>query len=167
MQAIIERHRGRLSLDTVEAVRRIIISTFTNVQTPRSAHIDVSHGGAPMRDSARFHFGFTVPCVMQQNPREAAIEHIERWLLWLTGSISDLGIEVTPGVGNFLVLGFNDAAVGRSAASADVFLSAHGFILRSVRGYGLPNCLRPTVRNEEANRGVVAALAEFMRSERD
>src|SRR5208337_2106090 len=51
---IIERHRGRLPVDTVEAVWRIIISTFTYVQAPYSVHIDVSHGDAAMRDSARF-----------------------------------------------------------------------------------------------------------------
>jgi len=69
---------------------------------------------------------------------EAAIEHSERWLRWLADSISALGVEVTSGVSNFLLFGFNDAAAGRSAASADVFLNAHGFIPRSVRAYGLP-----------------------------
>jgi histidinol-phosphate aminotransferase len=97
---------------------------------------------------------------------EAAIEHNERWLPWLAESISALGIEVTPSVANFLLLEFNDAATGRSAASADVFLSAHGFILRAMGAYRLPNCLRLTVGREEANRGVVAALAEFMRAGR-
>jgi histidinol-phosphate aminotransferase len=70
---------------------------------------------------------------------EAAIEHNERWLRRLADPISALGVEVTPSVGNFLLFGFNDAAGRRSAASADVFLSALGFILRSVRAYGLPN----------------------------
>ena len=32
------------------------------------------------------------------------------------------------------------------------------------RGYGFPNALRMTVGTEEANRGVVAALTEFLRS---
>src|ERR1700734_3335433 len=63
MRAIVERHRGRLPLDTVESVWRVIISTFTYVQAPYSVHIDVSRGDAGIRDSARFHFGFTVPCV--------------------------------------------------------------------------------------------------------
>jgi chorismate mutase len=63
MRALAERHRGLLPLDTVEGVWRIIISTFTYVQSPYKVHVDVSHGDAPMRDSARFHFGFTVPCV--------------------------------------------------------------------------------------------------------
>jgi chorismate mutase len=63
MRAIVERHRGRLPLDTVEGIWRIIISTFTYVQAPYSVHVDVSGGDAAMRDSVRFHFGFTVPCV--------------------------------------------------------------------------------------------------------
>ena len=63
MRAIAERHRGVLPLDTVEGIWRIIISTFTYVQAPHSVHVDVARGDAPMRDSARFHFGYTVPCV--------------------------------------------------------------------------------------------------------
>ena len=52
--------RGHLPLDTVEGIWRVIISTFTYVQAPYSVHVDVSRGDAAMRDSARFHFGFTV-----------------------------------------------------------------------------------------------------------
>ena len=63
MRAIVERHSGLLPIDTVEGIWRIIISTFTYVQSNYSVHIDVSSGDAAMRDSARFHFGFTVPCV--------------------------------------------------------------------------------------------------------
>ncbi len=66
MRALAERHRGLLPLDTVEGVWRIIISTFTYVQSPHSVHCDMSRGDAAMRDSARFHFGFTVPCVPYQ-----------------------------------------------------------------------------------------------------
>jgi chorismate mutase len=63
MRALAERHRGLLPLDTVEGIWRIIISTFTYVQSHYSVHVDMSRGDAPMRDSVRFHFGFTVPCV--------------------------------------------------------------------------------------------------------
>ena len=58
-----------LPLDTVEGIWRIIISTFTYVQAPYSVHVDVSRGDAAMRDSARFHFGFTVPCVPHMSAR--------------------------------------------------------------------------------------------------
>jgi len=68
MRAIAERHRGRLPLDTVESIWRVIISTFTYIQAPYSVHVDVSRGDAAMRDSVRFHFGFTVPCVPRFGP---------------------------------------------------------------------------------------------------
>src|SRR5919107_1088742 len=61
MRALAERHRGLLPLDTAEGIWRVIIATFTYVQAPYAIHADVSAGDAPMRDSARFHFGFTVP----------------------------------------------------------------------------------------------------------
>ena len=63
MRRLVERHHGILPLDTVEGIWRVIISTFTYVQAPFSVHADLSAGDALMRDSARFHFGFTVPFV--------------------------------------------------------------------------------------------------------
>ena len=63
MHRLVERHRGILPLDTVEGIWRVIISTFTYVQAPYSVHADLSAGDALMRDSARFHFGFTAPFV--------------------------------------------------------------------------------------------------------
>lgn len=69
MKAIAERHRGLLPLDTVESIWRVIIGTFTFVQAPYAVHADVSGGDAPMRDSARFHFGFTVPYVPHDSAR--------------------------------------------------------------------------------------------------
>jgi chorismate mutase len=63
MRRLVERHRGILPLDTAESIWRVIIATFTYVQAPFSVHADLSAGDAAMRDSARFHFGFTVPFV--------------------------------------------------------------------------------------------------------
>ena len=63
MRRLVDRHRGILPLDTVESIWRVIIATFTYVQAPFSVHADLSAGDAIMRDSARFHFGFTVPFV--------------------------------------------------------------------------------------------------------
>ncbi|MGN6461716.1 MAG: chorismate mutase [Pseudolabrys sp.] len=61
MRRLVQRHEGILPLDTVEGIWRVIIATFTYVQQPFSVHADLSAGDAMMRDSARFHFGFTVP----------------------------------------------------------------------------------------------------------
>src|SRR5437868_15465786 len=63
MRRLVKRHKGKLPLDTVESIWRVIIATFTYVQAPFSVHSDVSLGESAMRDSARFHFGFTVPYV--------------------------------------------------------------------------------------------------------
>jgi chorismate mutase len=63
MRRLVQRHRGNLPLETAESIWRVIIATFTYVQAPFSVHADLSAGDALMRDSARFHFGFTVPFV--------------------------------------------------------------------------------------------------------
>jgi chorismate mutase len=63
MRRLIERHRGILPLDTAEGIWRVIIATFTYVQAPYAVHADISFDEFAMRDSARFHFGFTVPLV--------------------------------------------------------------------------------------------------------
>ena len=94
----------------------------------------------------------------------SAVEHNERWLPWLSAEIAKLGIEVVPSVGNFLLLRF-PTTPGRTAADADAFLLARGLVLRRLENYGLPNALRLTVGSEEANRLVVAALADFMRGD--
>src|SRR5258708_8131856 len=77
MRRVVERHRGILPLDTVESIWRVIISTFTYVQAPFSVHADLSLGESAMRDSARFHFGFTVPYVAHFSA-PAAVEAVAK-----------------------------------------------------------------------------------------
>src|SRR6476659_1170704 len=89
MKRLVERHKGILPLDTAESIWRVIISTFTYVQAPYSVHADVSAGDAAMRDSARFHFGFTTPCV----PHFGAGEVIRA----VGGSVGDLGMFAVDG----------------------------------------------------------------------
>ncbi|MEZ5871270.1 MAG: histidinol-phosphate transaminase [Nitratireductor sp.] len=92
---------------------------------------------------------------------ENSVRHNEQWLAWTTAEISRLGLEVTPSVGNFILIHFPDED-GKRAGDADEFLVGRGFVLRAVKGYGLPNSLRMTIGSEEANRGVVQTLAEFL-----
>ena len=84
MRRLVQRHHGSLPLDTAESIWRVIISTFTYVQAPFSVHADLSAGDASMRDSARFHFGFTVPFV----PHMGAATVVEA----VTESKGDLGL---------------------------------------------------------------------------
>jgi chorismate mutase len=84
MRNLVLRHEGLLPLDAVEGIWRIIISTFTFIQSNYSVHADISCGDAGMRDSCRFHFGFTVPYIPHQNAAEV-IEAVAR-------SCGDLGV---------------------------------------------------------------------------
>jgi len=84
MRALVERHRGILPLDTVESIWRVIIATFTYVQQPYSVHVDLSSGDALVRDSVRFHFGYTVP-VAQHVGANAVVDAV-------ANSRGDLGL---------------------------------------------------------------------------
>lgn len=94
---------------------------------------------------------------------ERSVAHNETWLTWVSEQLTRLGLRVTPSVGNFVLIHFPDDKK-HSAAAADDYLSARGYILRRVSGYGFPNALRMSIGTEEANRGVVAALATFLKS---
>jgi histidinol-phosphate aminotransferase len=91
---------------------------------------------------------------------EGARQHNETWRAWLTKSIRGLGLRVDDSAGNFVLVQFADAD---RAAKADRFLIERGLMLRPMGDYGLSNCLRLTAGTEEANKLVVAALADFLR----
>jgi chorismate mutase len=84
MRLLVERHHGILPLDTVESIWRVIIATFTYVQQNYSVHVDVSSGDALVRDSVRFHFGYTVP-VLQHVGANAVVDAV-------ASSRGDLGL---------------------------------------------------------------------------
>ncbi len=93
---------------------------------------------------------------------ERSAGHNEEWRNWTSEELRKLGLRVTPSVGNFILIHFPDD-VRYSAAAADEYLAARGYLLRRVAAYGFPNALRMTIGTEEANRGVVAALSEFLK----
>lgn len=126
-----------------------IVSTLDRVRGPFNLNAAaIAAGAAAIRDRAFI---------------EEAASFNAKWLEWTTREIEALGLTVTPSVGNFILVEFPDEA-GKSAAEADAFLTARGFILRRVAGYGFPNALRMSIGTEEANRGVVDALAQFLKS---
>jgi histidinol-phosphate aminotransferase len=95
---------------------------------------------------------------------ERAAAHNAKWLPWLTEQIRLLGLEVTPSVGNFVLIHFRNER-GKTAKDADAFLLKRGLVLRRLEPYHLPNALRMTVGTEEANRLAVSALSEFVSGE--
>lgn len=92
---------------------------------------------------------------------ERAVAHNEQWLPWVTKELTQLGLSVTASVGNFVLVHF-PATEKYHAHAADAFLQEHGFVVRRMDAYGLPNALRVTIGTEEANRGLVACLRDFL-----
>ncbi|OYV41318.1 MAG: histidinol-phosphate transaminase [Acidocella sp. 20-61-6] len=77
----------------------------------------------------------------------------------LAQRLTQAGLVVHPSEANFLLVDFGDE--GRAQA-ADRFLRSRGIIVRGVKSYGLPNCLRITVGTDEECGLVAAALNDFV-----
>lgn len=92
--------------------------------------------------------------------RSAAFNN--EWRTWLIRELTSIGLGVTPSVTNFLLVHF-PSDEKKTASCADDYLKARGYILRRVDSYGFSNALRLTIGTEEANRGVVTALGEFLK----
>ncbi|MEH6525672.1 MAG: histidinol-phosphate transaminase [Sneathiella sp.] len=101
-----------------------------------------------------------VAAVRDQGHVEKAREHNDKWLPILTQSFRGMGLEITPSVGNFLLIDF--ANCGKSAEDAEKYLSGQGLLLRAVGGYGLPHCLRMSIGTDDENHAVMDALRTFL-----
>ncbi|WP_173933359.1 histidinol-phosphate transaminase [Chelativorans sp. Marseille-P2723] len=125
-----------------------VINAVNRVRGPFNVNaLAIEAGAAAVRDKVHL---------------ENAIAHNRTWCDWLTRELTELGLRVTPSVGNFVLIHFPHDS-GKSAAEADTYLTARGYILRRVDAYGFPDALRMSVGAEEANRGVVAAITEFLK----
>jgi histidinol-phosphate aminotransferase len=87
-----------------------------------------------------------------------AKEHNSKWLPWLTQALLELGLDVIPSAGNFVLVRFGSAERCRDAHN---YLSRNGVILRPMAGYGLPDALRITVGTERQNQTCIEALQAF------
>ena len=125
MRRLVQRHHGSLPFDTVESIWRVIISTFTYVQTPFSVHADLSAGDAHMRNSARFHFGFTVPF----EPHMGAASVVQA----VTASRGDLGL-----VPAFAVTGAGPWWTALEFETAPKIIARLPFVERANHPAGLP-----------------------------
>lgn len=125
-----------------------VVDVVNRIRDPFNVNaVAIAAGAAAMRDRAHV---------------AGAVEHNEVWRDWLTKELTALGLRVTPSVGNFILVHFPEGK--HTAEAVDAFLVSRGFILRRVSAYGFPNALRMSIGSEEANRGVVSTLAEFLRS---
>jgi len=125
MRRLVQRHHGSLPLDTVESIWRVIISTFTYVQAPFAVRADLSAGDALMRDTARFHFGFTVPFVAHMGAA-SVVEAVSE-------SKGDLGL-----VPAFAIAGAGPWWTALEFAAAPKIIARLPFVERSDHPAGMP-----------------------------
>ena len=90
-----------------------------------------------------------------------AVEHNDIWLPKVTSAIEQLGLTVTPSVGNFVLVHF-EAKGSKTAARADDFLVARNVVVRRMDAYGLPNALRVSIGDEAGCTAFLDALRDFL-----
>jgi histidinol-phosphate aminotransferase len=90
---------------------------------------------------------------------EKGRDHNAEWRPKLAAGLAAAGIKVWPSEGNFVLAEFG---APETAEAADAFLRKRGIIVRGVRGYGLPHCLRITVGTAEEVQAVIEGLTAFM-----
>jgi histidinol-phosphate aminotransferase len=168
----VRRNDYEAGIELVSSARNVVMTrTFSKIYGLAALRIGWMYAPAEIADAVnRIRDPFNVNAAaiaagasaMRDRAHVArAVEHNEAWLGWLTAELTALGLRVTPSAGNFILFHFPGGK--HSAAAADAFLIERGFILRRVAAYGFPEALRMSVGSEEANRGVVSALAEFLR----
>jgi histidinol-phosphate aminotransferase len=76
----------------------------------------------------------------------------------LAARLTAAGIKIHPAEANFLLADFSTP---ERAIAADAHLRSRGIIVRNVKSYGLPACLRITIGTDEECDLVAAALEDF------
>lgn len=90
---------------------------------------------------------------------EKSRAHNSEYRAKLAAALTAAGIRVWPSQGNFVLADFGTEA---QASAADAFLRGRGIIVRGMKSYDLPHCLRVTVGTAEEVALVAEALAAFM-----
>lgn len=90
-----------------------------------------------------------------------AVEHNDVWLPKVTAAVEQMGLKVTPSVGNFVLVHFPQDG-NKTAADADGFLLSNNVVVRRMDGYGLPGALRVSIGDEEGCTAFLSALQSFM-----
>ena len=88
-----------------------------------------------------------------------SLEENARGMRLLTDSITEMGLTVVPSEANFLMLAFPDAA---SAALVFQGLLRQGVIVRPLKSFGLPECIRVSVGTQRENERCVEAMRHAM-----
>jgi histidinol-phosphate aminotransferase len=91
---------------------------------------------------------------------DRARAHNAEWRHWLELALQGLGLELTNGSANFVLVRFPPGR--HDARAAFEFLKSRAILTRRVSAYNLPEHLRITIGREDEMRAVAAAVEEFL-----
>jgi histidinol-phosphate aminotransferase len=147
----------------------VMTRTFSKIHGLASLRLGWAYGPAHVIDvlnRIRGPFNVSLPAIAagvaainDTSFLDKALDHNTKWLAWLASEIRKLGLDVTPSVGNFLLVHFTEK---KTAPAADAFLQDSGIVVRRMEGCGMPQALRISVGTEEANYALVKALKDFL-----
>lgn len=90
-------------------------------------------------------------------------EHNDTEQRRVTAAVEKAGFKTYPSVGNFVLIEFPEES-RRTSADADAFLRSRGVVIRDVKVYGLPTCLRASIGTVAQNDDLIAAIEAFSKS---
>jgi len=93
----------------------------------------------------------------------SSADHNDKEKLRVGDAVEKAGFKVYPSVGNFVLIEFPQEA-GRTSTEADAFLRNRGVVIRDVKVYGLPTCLRASIGSIAQNDDLIAAIEAFSKS---
>ena len=96
--------------------------------------------------------------VLDRDFYNRSVAHNTTWLPRMQESITQAGFKVLPSSANFFLIQFADAD---QAAAAHGFLASRGIQLRKMVPYGLPDCLRMSVGDDEEMEITATAFKDF------
>ena len=90
---------------------------------------------------------------------EKGREHNTQARARLEARLAQVGLKTHPSEANFILVDFGGP---ERAVAADQFLRSRGLIVRNVKSYGLPDCLRVTIGTDAECNMVAKALNAFV-----
>jgi histidinol-phosphate aminotransferase len=160
---------GGLSLAN-EFENVLVTRTFSKIYGLAALRVGWGYASAPIISAimrAKAPFNVSIPAqiagaaaIADIDFERRSVAHNDMELPRVRAALQALGLEVTPSVGNFVLVHFPDLD-GKRAPDVDAHLRRCGYILRRMDGYKLPNALRFSIGLREDNDGAVAALAEL------
>jgi histidinol-phosphate aminotransferase len=168
----VERNDYSAGVDLVAEFENVVMTrTFSKIHGLAALRVGWSYCPRPVVEAlnkVRLPFNVSTPGQAAAAAAMADVDFVDRSrrhntseLARVRDAVRALGYEVTDSVGNFVLVRF---ASPQAAAAVDAHFRKHGYIVRAVTAYGLPDCLRISIGATEQNSGMLDVLAKFPRA---